>query len=274
VPPLNPGAAALGAAASSAGAPKEREAEGVAVGVDEEESLPVGVGAGDGEAAAVVEGVGVRDAVAVGDLLSEDVTVGLKEAVGVSGTDLVAVSEGETEMVELGLSGDLVALGVTLTLRDVDGVRLVDGETGEAEAVTDRVGVAETLLDGDAGETDAVTLMVGLADLDSLDVEVVDGVCVGVSVGDAETDGAAPLRRKDREGATRRVRSVHCGVFVCATQTRARRATHELCVLVAEGVIEGVCESVEEGVGVSVGLRKRRGAAVRARVRARGPSAI
>ncbi len=217
MPELAPFCGALGAAAPiSAGAPKEREAEGVMDGVGEEEELPIGVKAGVSEAAADFERVGVNDAVAVADMVavgvgeSEIVELGLTVAVlEVVGERLVdgdtgepeavtlTVSEGETEMVEVGLTGEMLVVGDGVKLPEVVGESLIDGETGEPKAVPLTV----------LGVTANVPLAVEVVVIDGVPVGVSVGlelemvgkaefVDVGVSVGLAAIEGAAPVERE------------------------------------------------------------------------------
>ena len=206
MPEVAPFCGALGAAAPiSAGAPKEREAEGVTDGVGEDEELPIGVKAGESEAAADLESVGVNDAVAVADMVavgegeSEIVELGLTVAVlEVVGETLVdgdtgepeavtlTVSEGETEIVEVGLTGDMLVVGDGVVLLEVVGEKLVDGETGEPKAVPLTVGDGDAVMElVQVGLSVPERLVLGVTANVPLAVEVVviDGVPVGVSVG-------------------------------------------------------------------------------------------
>ena len=117
-----------------------------------------------------------------------------------------------------------MVLGVGVGEWDTDAVDVVEivGETDEDNDGVepkdrDGVGVTETVAETLAGR---LTDLVGLALYEFEMVGLADVVDVGVSVGDAETDGDAPFES----------------------------------VRVGDPLIEGVCDTVLDGVGVSVGV--------------------
>ena len=262
MPELAPFCGALGAAAPiSAGAPKEREAEGVTDGVSEDEELPIGVKAGESEAAADFERVGVNDAVAVADMVAVEVgeseivelglTVAVLEVVGERLVDgdtgepeavTLTVSEGETEIVEVGLTGDMLVVGDGVKLPEVVGESLIDGETGEPKAVPLTVGDGDAVMElVQVGLSVPERLVLGVTTNVPLAVEVVviDGVPVGVSVGlELEMVGKAEF--------------VDVGVSVgLAAIEGAAPVERELDGV---GVIDGVSDEVDIGVRVPITL--------------------